>query len=584
MKNIFYITFSFLFLFTSCRKDEFDTDITVIPTGEETTTKLVGFVTDEDGGYIISAQVNAGNMTTTTDENGFFIFENINIPENGFAVTVNHETRYMENIIRVVPNKEDITYTEVVLYEPDVRLTFDNNEGATLRVEEELSIQISPNTLELGNGSDYNGAVEAELKWMPADDDNTLAIMPGNLEGLDFEGENVILGTYGMFSVEFTTDNGQSLNLKEGSTAEVFVQIPSSMIRAAPSDLPVWSLNESAGIWVEETSANLDGNRYSFEVDHFSFWNCDAPFPVVQISGTVSDENGFVLPNAFIRISFTNGNVFFTRFGYTNQEGFFTGKVPKDQVLDVEIRDIVCGENTNTEIQIGPFSEDQNDVNVVALFSTVLYDVSGIALDCDLNPIENALIIADDNDGRRPRTVLSDENGFFELSSLCSDLSYNVRIVDRENQKEMAGITISLEQNDIGTVVVCDEVTEFVNIQSDFADMTFFNPSVFFLNSHPDSLYFTIYEENEEGFFQINSSHVETGIANPMSFDFTDYDTSISCGNNSMVSICDQIEHNIITINEVQKMVIGSLSGTVLDESPNPVEHPVTVNYRVFYD
>ena len=45
----------------------------------------------------------------------------------------------------------------------------------------------------------------------------------------------------------------------------------------------------------------MNGNEYSGEVGHFSFWNCDAPFPLVEICGKVITSDGTAPLNVLIR-------------------------------------------------------------------------------------------------------------------------------------------------------------------------------------------------------------------------------------------------------------------------------------------
>jgi len=116
--------------------------------------------------------------------------------------------------------------------------------------------------------------------------------MPGDLRGIDSEEALVQLATYGMVAVEIRDANGNDIQLKEGVTAKVEFPLSAELVEDASETIKTWSFDEDRAYWVEEGSATLVDNKYVAEVSHFSFWNCDAPFPVVHIKGRLVDKDG----------------------------------------------------------------------------------------------------------------------------------------------------------------------------------------------------------------------------------------------------------------------------------------------------
>src|SRR4029079_10287374 len=84
---------------------------------------------------------------------------------------------------------------------------------------------------------------------------------PGRFEGLRQDGTSTLILSYG--TVEFSlTANGQPVQLAPGRTATI--EIPSyagkhvdgSLVKAGDA-IPLWSLDETTGAWIEEGSGTV---------------------------------------------------------------------------------------------------------------------------------------------------------------------------------------------------------------------------------------------------------------------------------------------------------------------------------------
>jgi hypothetical protein len=106
--------------------------------------------------------------------------------------------------------------------------------------------------------------------------------MPGDLVGLNENNERGALGSLGMVAVELVSASGDPLQVKEGKKVTMKVNVPAAMLATAPATIPMWYFDEARGYWTREGSAELQGNQYVTEVPHFSFWNCDAWFDLVN--------------------------------------------------------------------------------------------------------------------------------------------------------------------------------------------------------------------------------------------------------------------------------------------------------------
>jgi hypothetical protein len=113
-----------------------------------------------------------------------------------------------------------------------------------------------------------------------------LATFPGKFSGTDANGLQGPIATYG--TTEFTlTQGGQRLQLAPGKTATIELPLYATKNLdgtnvSAGETIPLWSLSEKTGQWVQEgagtvvvSSSSPSGFALQAQVSHFSWWNCD---------------------------------------------------------------------------------------------------------------------------------------------------------------------------------------------------------------------------------------------------------------------------------------------------------------------
>ena len=128
---------------------------------------------------------------------------------------------------------------------------------------------------------------------------------------------------------------------------------------------------------------------YVGEVSHFSFWNCDAPFPLIELDLRLVDEEGFPVANHQVSITPPSG---WSGYGYSGQDGEVSGKIPanKELILSVYNR---CAEVIYTQT-IGPFAANTSlgDITLTGL-GVNSTTVKGNLLNCAGRPVTNGLVI-----------------------------------------------------------------------------------------------------------------------------------------------------------------------------------------------
>ena len=136
------------------------------------------------------------------------------------------------------------------------------------------------------SGKAVTGSVNVSLTPVNVTDVNGVKGFPGSFTGVKPDGSADLLVSFG--TVEFALEqNGQRLNLALGKSASI--EIPSyanisedgSSLKVGDS-VPLWSLNEQTGNWVQEgtgimvaSSGSPTGLALRAEVTHFSWWNID---------------------------------------------------------------------------------------------------------------------------------------------------------------------------------------------------------------------------------------------------------------------------------------------------------------------
>lgn len=399
MKKLLLFSLVVLAFFSSCRKDtdtigestEEQTDLTVIiddyePSSNLITGTVTGTIIDENEVPVSNAAVNLRGTTYTTDEYGRFIAKDITLDSEGTFYTVEKDG-YFKGSRRFYPQEDAVNYTQVMLLELNNIGTFSATDGDVVTSAEDIQITFPSNAIKQVDGTLYTGDVSVAARWLDPTAQNTLRQMPGNLFGVSRQIEEVALSTFGMMAVELTGDNGEELNIADGKTAELSFPLPSSLSGVAPSEIPLWSFEDDQyGVWVEEGKATLQGQRYVGDVSHFSFWNCDAPFPLIYLTGTLETENGTPLSNSWVKISVIGSNT--CAYGTTDSNGEFAGKVPKGEELAITIGygwgvDSCAYES----VAVGPFDVD-TDLGVLQLAdSGAPFEVTGSVVDCDGIPV-----------------------------------------------------------------------------------------------------------------------------------------------------------------------------------------------------
>ena len=123
-----------------------------------------------------------------------------------------------------------------------------------------------------------------------------LGAFPGDFQGLESGGGDVLLETFGLMDIVIT-QNGVSVPLRPGAAARLEFPLPEGSNLAG--DVPLWFFDPATGLWKEEAigtvgpSSVLPGfTAVIGSVEHFSWWNADIPYETTCMRGVVVDHLG----------------------------------------------------------------------------------------------------------------------------------------------------------------------------------------------------------------------------------------------------------------------------------------------------
>jgi len=559
-----------------CRKD-----IDGVPTEEIISpsvpyfqeTDLTGQVVDENGNPIENARIEFTSFAETSDENGYFKFQSIDINEDGFLTTYEKDG-YFDGYKFVFPSESNKSFIKVMMVEKGDAQSFSASTGGTITTDG-ASIAFKPNTIVFENSVQfYDGNVQAYFHWYDPTAINTPMSMPGDLRGISVEKQFVSLTSYGMVAVELFGSNGEKLNLATNTTATLTMQAPDG---EKPGVIPTWSMNEESGYWIEEGEATLIDGNYVAELSHFSFWNCDDPFDLVFIDGFIQNADNFPISNALVKINIVGSTI--CGSGYTNSEGEFSGYVPKDQQLAISVYD-ECGNLAYTG-PLGEFSDDTSLPPIFATLSSDLVNIEGRVL-CDGVPITAGYVKI--NYGEENYTLLdiNSDGSFISSRLLCAFDAFSVSLYAINTDlgttsDEIFLDSIGTNSINVGVIDACTlQADEWLSLTIDGADLG----SVYEVRATSNLEGLSFFASGIDGGVSFRCFDSKLGDVQPIAVAMENmWDSDLSCEG----TFCDDININFTTFDRFQDGYIqGTFEGVLYSEVGEAVS--VEGDFRIQLD
>lgn len=387
-----------VFTLLNCSKND-DKDASANPTGNFTenfgnqvTRDFVGQVVNESSQPMEGVEIKIGAITQFTDSDGLFYIRNAAVYEK-FAYVTAKKSGFINGSRTVVPNLGE-TDIKITMLTATVQSTIQSGASSNVSLANGAKVVFDGN-FKTESGTAYSGNVKVIMHHLDPADETMFDKMPGSLMAQNSAGAQRILETYGMMNIELQDETGNKLQIVNPATIEMPISM--DQLSTAPRTIPLWYFDEIAGYWKEEGSATKLGNKYIGTVNHFSWWNCDAPFPNITLS--ISVFNTQQLPLSGLRVDIKRGINGQVRGGYTNRAGQVSGLVPANELLTVLIYygSGLCSTTVGALVytqQIGPFSTNTTLPTIVvtpptpagAPYST---SVQGTVVNCNNEIILN---------------------------------------------------------------------------------------------------------------------------------------------------------------------------------------------------
>ena len=475
--SIFFLFLSICILL-SCAK-EYD-ETTFIP-GKIVEPEIIinsgitGHVLYNNRRFLNDATIQVGNESTTSNQYGQFSFENIPMDAEGQLIKITKEG-YFDQYKLIYPEVGKDPYITTILLNKSQQGSFQSNAGGTI-LGDRLNINFKPNSIIDNQNQPYTGEIIVYQAPINPDDKNFDFIAPGNLRSVDENGDNTILQSFAMSVIQLESPDGLPLNLKEGSSAQLTFEIPTTHLGEAPESIPLWYFDENTGYWVEEGLANKIGSEYIGDVSHFSFWNCDISGTAFKLSFHLVKPNGDPLSNSIVRLTSSSGLI--NGAEYTDSDGYASGLVPGFTPLSL----IVYGINENCDpsqpIPIGSITADIDLGDIVVDGDPYLTTIKAKIVDCNGLPIPNAkfsTFISWNMNLSEQIERISDSNGNIYLAvNQCSNYTgsqYQITNQATGISSSVRKFTVALGELevDLGELVHCVDETPYIFMGSSNPD------------------------------------------------------------------------------------------------------------------
>ena len=309
---------------------------------------LSGIVRDASGTPIEGVSIVSGSSAATTNTDGFFEFDQIQVVSvlNDRSVVRFSKEGYFD-VVRSMDADDDAAdgaSWEVVMCRKEnndftsIKTYSSSSSDQTLQAGE-MKIDMPQDGYKVdGTGAGYAGKVKSEMVYLDPNNERFSEMMPGgDLAAVRSDNSSAQLVSYGMTDLNMYAENGDKLQLKDGCKAKLTFPVPAGMGENPPASIPLWSFNEQTGLWEEEGSAALQGNVYVGEVAHFSWVNLDYPEDQGTVYGYVKDDTGKILPGVRLNI----GQLLTSTV--TQSNGYYSHIVPANTDFSITVKDLYYG-------------------------------------------------------------------------------------------------------------------------------------------------------------------------------------------------------------------------------------------------
>ncbi|MEP7164949.1 MAG: hypothetical protein ABI741_09645 [Ferruginibacter sp.] len=574
--------FTCIFFF-SCQKDlnHVSVDSNSADLITKVTSSVSGFVTNENNLAVLGANVSVGGTNVITDKYGYFEVKNVQVVKNAAVVTVTNPG-YFKGIKTWAATIGKSAFFRIKLIPKTNSGSINAAAGGNVTLTNGLVISLPANAVvNAATNTTYNGNINVAAFWInPAANDLDL-IMPGDLRGIDDAGSLKGLTTFGMAAVELTGISGELLQIAPGKKATLTIPLPNGGATTFPSSIPLWSFEETKGLWKQEGEATKTGSAYIGEVNHFSFWNVDLPNAIVPLTFTIVDANGNPLNNIYFDIVPLNPNPSWAHItGGTDPSGYVSTYVTPNTQYDLHLTftSTTCILSFVQTFSVGATAVNLGNAIIPAANTA---NITGTVKDCSNAALNNGHIIVQEANWYSSYPIT---NGTFNFTRPVCNVATNINIIAVDlttlQQSTPLAITLAPGPNNAGNLQACSLITQ------EFISYTVNGGTLNSLTSPSCIFNYGLYGSNTTGIVVVRNgsneavtlSYDNTGIAQGTVQNLIKFQGTIF---NDSTNILTPIGINITEYGSVGQYIAGNFSGILTGWQPPNNVYNVSCNFRV---
>lgn len=450
-----------LFFIVSCRKNFAEEQYTeTIQDNTPDFTRKVnagisGYVVDENNDPVAGVVVTAGSKSIITDEYGYFRIPNTELTQNIGFITLD-KAGYYKNYKTFIPREGEETFLRAKILAKTETGNVSGTAGGTVSAADGATVNFPAGaTVVAATGVPYTGNIHAFIRSVNPVAGDFMTSMPGDGRGTDKDGYLRSLQSNATIAVELAGDAGERLQIAAGKSATVTIPITTALIGSSPATISLWSLDETTGLWKQESSATKNGSNYTGTVTHFSFWDGAIGLPVVNVTTQVVNDALQPLANVPVMIT-PEGvpwNAGFGVFGFTDANGFVNGAVPANAGLTLDVV-TTCF----TSAYSHNFHTNGSDLDLGTIKGNLgqnTVTLTGTVVNCSNQPVTNGYVQTYDN-GFYNRINIT--NGSFSFTGIsCTNTTVNYVAVDNDTHQQNSPVSLTLTagSNNLGAVTAC---------------------------------------------------------------------------------------------------------------------------------
>lgn len=222
----------------------------------------------DDGTPVVGAEVTVFADTFETDTEGSVDIAGVPTGEVGVSIRADGAS-----LAHTTVTVEEGQTTEAVIQLRSLRHTTlsDAERGGTVRTDDGLELTFAGESLVDIEGTPVTG--DLDIHYALFDSALSLAAAPGDLQADDGNGGTVQLVSNGMVDVHLSHDG-----LEVQPLWPVRLSFP-TLGNETPcgEEFGLYGFDAAIGLWTAAPGGRIAGDRFVADVEHFSYWNCDAP-------------------------------------------------------------------------------------------------------------------------------------------------------------------------------------------------------------------------------------------------------------------------------------------------------------------